>query len=90
MEVNGFLGGKEEEEDGGDGVVVGGMVEEMEERKVEELVVKVVEMEGRGWPAKEATFLGCCWRSLLAGNGEGRKEKNERERKEVDIYKGEV
>ena len=47
MEVNGFLGGKEEEEDGGDGVVVVGMVEEMEERKVEEWVVKVVEMEGR-------------------------------------------
>ena len=43
----GFLVEKEEEEDGGDGGVVVGMVEEMEERKVEELVVKVVEMEGR-------------------------------------------
>ena len=38
----GFLVGKEKEEDGGDGVVVVGMVEEMEERKVEELVVAKV------------------------------------------------
>ena len=38
---------EKEEEEGGEVVVIVGMEEEMEERKVEELVVKVVEMEGR-------------------------------------------
>ena len=64
MEVNGFLGGKEEEEDDGDGVVVVGMVEEMEEKKVEELVV---EMEGRvaGHGKARGRLMGAaivlCW-----------------------------
>ena len=86
-----FHGGKEEEEDDGDGVVVVGMVEEMEEKKVEELVEMVVEMEGEGggwrWPAKEARgchFVGC----MLAGNKGGEEEiKKERERK-WGLYKG--
>ena len=64
----GFLVEKEEEEDGGDGVVVVGMVEEMEERKVEELMVKVVEMEGRvaGQGDTMAAFMGCCWLPFAA------------------------
>ena len=54
----GFLVEKEEEEDGGDGVVVVGMVEEMEEKKVEELVVEKVEMVG-GEMAGQGKAHGC-------------------------------
>ena len=69
----GFLVEKEEEEDGGDGGVVVGMVEKMEERKVEELVVKVVEMEGRvaGQGGRHGGFGAAV---SFAGNGEGREK----------------
>ena len=79
VEKMGFLVEKEEEE-GGEVVVivVVGIEEEMEERMVEELVVKEVE----GWPAKREArwlrLLGCCW-PVLAGKGR-RKENNEREK----------
>ena len=68
MEEVGFLVEKEEEEDGGDGVVVVGMVEEMEERKVGELVAEMAEMvAGQGGSTALALglllpfFVGCWW-----------------------------
>ena len=66
-------------------VVVVGMKEEMEERKMVELVVemegRVKKMAGQGGGHGSG---GCC--HLLAGNGEGKKNERERERK-VGIYK---
>ena len=90
MEVNGFLGGKEEEEDDGDGVVVVGMVEEMEEKKVEELVEMVGGMVENGCRPRHGLWLrfaamlsvGCKWR---------RKKEKVKEREEEKgryIYKG--
>ena len=55
----------------------------MEEKLVEELVMKWVEMEaGQGG----STAMGAAGRSLLAGNEEGRKEKNEREKEKGGGY----
>ena len=80
---------KMEEEDGGeDGVVVVvvvGMEEEMEERKVE----KLVEMEGRV-AGQGGNIFGLLLASSVGWKWRRKKGKDERERKEVDIYKGEV
>jgi len=63
-------------------VVVVGMEEDIEEKLVEELVVKWVEMEaGQGG----STAMGAAGRSLLAGNGEGMEKMKEREGKGVFI-----
>ena len=83
MEVNGLFGGKRGRRRWCGGVVVVGMVEEMEEKKVEELVV---EMEGKvvvekwekvaGHGKARSHFVGChaCWK-------EKGKRMNEREGK---------
>ena len=81
----GCLVERDEEEGYGDSVVVVGMVEEMEEKKVEELVVEKGGDGGwKGWECgrpKEGTMavLVGCWLEK-----EGGKKNNERERREEE------
>ena len=70
---------------GGVMVVVVGMEEEMEGRKVEKLVVMVVELEG-GWPANGGSMAAfCCHCSLLAAGNKEEERKIMKERG-VGVY----
>ena len=65
-------------------VVVAGMEEEMEEKK---MVVLVVKMEGKmveNWPAKASPWLPCSWPASLL---EMEKERNVKER-EKNVKRG--